>query len=57
MTKLPNAQQRRETYIAKAKEAEGMAHETDDANARKLILQIAQSWRLLAGGMSREPPN
>lgn len=55
MSDVPSAQQRRQTYLAKAKEAESLAQHTEDLDARRLMLQIAQSWRLVAAS-TREPP-
>ena len=40
---------KREFYLAKAQEAEEAARQAKDSNEHTLLLQIVQSWRLLAG--------
>jgi outer membrane PBP1 activator LpoA protein len=41
-------EQKQEFYLAKAQEAEDAAKHAADENERALLLQISQSWRLLA---------
>jgi hypothetical protein len=53
MTDISTAEQQRETYLAKAVEAEGMAAQSQERHVRLLIMQIAQSWRLIVASMGR----
>jgi len=48
MDQPENAEQRREAYLAKACDAEERAASMRDVETRRVLLQIAESWRLLA---------
>jgi hypothetical protein len=43
-----SAEERREFYLSKAQEAEQRATQVKDLEARRMMTQIAESWRLLA---------
>lgn len=45
--------ERQALYLEKAREAEEVAARVKEFQARDLILQIAQSWRILARQTSR----
>jgi len=47
-----DAQERREYYLNRAREAEALAVEVKDTEARASLLQLAEGWRQLAEHVS-----
>jgi len=48
MNHQSSAEERRDFYLSKAQEAEDRATYVKDLEARRMMTQIAESWRLLA---------
>jgi len=48
MSQPKSTDEHRASYLARAKEAEEHAARTSDLETKRLLLQIAESWRLLA---------
>ena len=48
MSQPKSTDEQRISYLARAKETEEQAARTSDLETKRLLLQIAESWRLLA---------
>ena len=48
MSQPKSTDEQRVPYLARAKETEEQAARTSDLETKRLLLQIAESWRMLA---------